>query len=488
MSNRVLIKRGLSTNLDRAGVVAGELKYATDTNKLYIGTGSENVEIGGSRVIEVDYEDELPALSESLLGRIYYVRDSHSYYYVRGINAVYTYTAYYCMPNNELETNLSYEFQYITPEDKVYRLNIVSTGYNFIKEATQDPGAKGRFADGTYIVCTSSRKLFIADSTTESGYRELTNFTYSYYTRMNGSNAVAGNYFFCNSYDQIYYISSVSWDEFDEVIRADSRPNAEKRYAGKYYYVPNYIYYIYASTPEELSWEQFKTDVDFNKLKAEIQSLLSGRLEVVEYQYYEPTACEEAMGKLYMWKEYGQYKVCVKGSTVVNTIATATQVESSGSSGDSGSGGLSGLIPIGLNYDEYMEGTIASRPQAGYGCICYYATDENKYYISTSSSGGFITEYWMEVEMKQQTYKPTADQTEGYYKVVSGNTTTIYQVVTYYSWVDIAEDQHPNVSAQKVSGTWGYDMFRLTNFMFDYEEKSLSSMNTGYIYGVIEDA
>lgn len=148
MSNRVLIKRGLSTNLSNAGVVAGELKYATDTNKLYIGTGTENIEIGGSRVIEIDYEDELPELSETLLGNIYYVRDTHSYYYVRGINGVYTFSSYYCKPNDTLETNLSYEFQYITPEDKVYRLNIDSIGYDFIKEATQDPGAKGRFADG----------------------------------------------------------------------------------------------------------------------------------------------------------------------------------------------------------------------------------------------------------------------------------------------------------------------------------------------------
>ena len=82
----------------------------------------------------------------------------------------------------------------------------------------------------------------------------------------------------------------------------------------------------------------------------------------------------------------------------------------------------------------------------------------------------------------------SSSSAEGYYKVVSGNTTTIYRVVTYYSWVNIVEDQHPNVSAQKVAGTWGYDMFRLTNFMFDYEEKDISSMNTGYIYGVIEDA
>lgn len=47
MANRVLIKRGLSTNLSNAGVVDGELKYATDENKLYIGNGVENIAIGG---------------------------------------------------------------------------------------------------------------------------------------------------------------------------------------------------------------------------------------------------------------------------------------------------------------------------------------------------------------------------------------------------------------------------------------------------------
>lgn len=489
MSNRVLIKRGLSSNLNNAGVVAGELKYATDTNKLYIGTGTENIEIGGgsSRVIEIEYEDELPELSETLLGRIYYVRNTHKYYYVRGINGEYNFSAYYCKPNSQLETNISYEYQYVTPEDKVYKLNIDSTGYDFIKEATQDPGAKGRFADGTYIICTSSRKLFIADSTTESGYRELTNLTYSYYTRMNGSNAVAGNYFFCNSYNQIYYINSVSWNEFSEVIRAESRPNVEKRYAGKYYFVPNYIYYIYATTPEVLSWEQLKTDVDLRNLKTEIEYLLSGRLEVVEYSYQQPEACEEALGKLYMWKQYGEYKICVPGDTVVATIATVTQEESSGSTG-SDDGGLDILMPIGGNYKQYIEGTYANRPEAGYGCNCYYATDQNKYYISMSTSGGYMTYYWAEVEMKMQSYKPTTDQTKGYYKVVSGNTTTIYQVVTYYHWVDLAQDQHPLVSCQKVSGQWGYDNFRFNRLQLEYTEKDLSSMESGYIYGVIEDA
>ena len=46
MSNRVLIKRGLSTNLSNAGVVDGELKYATDKNNLFIGNGTSNIEIG----------------------------------------------------------------------------------------------------------------------------------------------------------------------------------------------------------------------------------------------------------------------------------------------------------------------------------------------------------------------------------------------------------------------------------------------------------
>ena len=48
MSNRILIKRGLSANLNNAGVVDGELKYATDENALYIGDGQQNIKIAGS--------------------------------------------------------------------------------------------------------------------------------------------------------------------------------------------------------------------------------------------------------------------------------------------------------------------------------------------------------------------------------------------------------------------------------------------------------
>ena len=47
MSIKILVKRGHEADLASAGVAAGELKFTTDTKKLYIGTGSENVQIGG---------------------------------------------------------------------------------------------------------------------------------------------------------------------------------------------------------------------------------------------------------------------------------------------------------------------------------------------------------------------------------------------------------------------------------------------------------
>ena len=47
MSIKILVKRGLEADLASAGVAAGELKFTTDTKKLFIGTGSENIQIGG---------------------------------------------------------------------------------------------------------------------------------------------------------------------------------------------------------------------------------------------------------------------------------------------------------------------------------------------------------------------------------------------------------------------------------------------------------
>lgn len=491
MSNRVLIKRGLSTNLSNAGVVAGELKYATDTNKLYIGTGTENIEIGagGNNIIEIDYLDELPTVSPSLLGKIYYVRDNHCYYYVRGINAKYNFLADYCPVNEELNQKISYKYQYISGEDKVYKVDISKRGYDYVKVTTSTPGSKGAYPDNTLILCqisTVSGKLYYANSLAESGYVELTNFTYSYYTRENASNTVAGNFFFCNSYDQIYYIDSITWSEI-EVERVSTRPPVEKRYANKYYYIPNYIYYYYAEVEEELSWEQLKTDVDLAKLKSEMLALLNNKFDYIEYSYQLPNASAETMGKLYVWKEYSYYYITKKNGTFVNKIAETDITEPTEEIEviDFGGTSFEMVNPI---YKEYMEGLFSNRPNVNAGCKCYYATDQNKYYVLSASTGGLYTLNWREVEMTVQSYRPDTGSKDGYYKVASGNIVTIYQVVTEYSWFDISEDQHPDIYAQRVSGTIGYDAFKFQRFNFDYEEKSLSSMNTGYIYGVIEDA
>ena len=48
MTNTIKIKRGQKNNLSTAGVVDGELKYTKDTKELFIGTGSENIKIGGN--------------------------------------------------------------------------------------------------------------------------------------------------------------------------------------------------------------------------------------------------------------------------------------------------------------------------------------------------------------------------------------------------------------------------------------------------------
>ena len=97
----------------------------------------------------------------------------------------------------------------------------------------------------------------------------------------------------------------------------------------------------------------------------------------------KPTACAEAMGKLFVWKEQGYYQICFRGSTEVVTIATVTKEEttSSGLSSSSGSSGddeeiVIDIDPIGANEEPYMEGLLADRPDAGFGgCNCYYATD-----------------------------------------------------------------------------------------------------------------
>ena len=74
MAIKILVKRGLEADLLNAGVAAGELKFTTDTKKLYIGTGSENIRVGGDGAgtwggIGGDIEDQAD-LQQALGGKV----------------------------------------------------------------------------------------------------------------------------------------------------------------------------------------------------------------------------------------------------------------------------------------------------------------------------------------------------------------------------------------------------------------------------------
>ena len=78
MAIKILVKRGLEADLANAGVAAGELKFTTDTKKLFIGTGSENVQIAGDGTgtwgsIGGDIEDQAD-LQAALGGKVPTIR------------------------------------------------------------------------------------------------------------------------------------------------------------------------------------------------------------------------------------------------------------------------------------------------------------------------------------------------------------------------------------------------------------------------------
>lgn len=45
MANTILLKRGLSTNINSVVLAVGELAITTDTNELYVGTSNGNVKL-----------------------------------------------------------------------------------------------------------------------------------------------------------------------------------------------------------------------------------------------------------------------------------------------------------------------------------------------------------------------------------------------------------------------------------------------------------
>ena len=90
----------------------------------------------------------------------------------------------------------------------------------------------------------------------------------------------------------------------------------------------------------------------------------------------------------------------------------------------------------------YQEGPIASRPnpESINICICYYATDENKYYIKLSTN--LLTYYWKEISMNELTRVPTKSDAAGWYKSTVDSVISIYEV--YYKYSKITLNDIPN--------------------------------------------
>lgn len=62
MNKTIKIKRGLKANLPAAGVVAGELKFTTDTKELFIGDGTDNILINKDVYTKTEVETAIAAL------------------------------------------------------------------------------------------------------------------------------------------------------------------------------------------------------------------------------------------------------------------------------------------------------------------------------------------------------------------------------------------------------------------------------------------
>ena len=68
MANTILLKRGLSTNINSTVLTVGELAITTDTHELYVGTSSGNVKL----LDLVDYytKDSVDALLDDKVDKV----------------------------------------------------------------------------------------------------------------------------------------------------------------------------------------------------------------------------------------------------------------------------------------------------------------------------------------------------------------------------------------------------------------------------------
>ena len=492
MSNVIKIKRGLSSNLAHSGNTPGELKFTTDTKKLYISNGTDNIPI--SDITTIERYIDLPSPSADNIYNIYYVKDKASYYYVRyvGGEILYTYHSIRDCDTFDIDCNYTY-IQHALDTDKYYKGERHADEVSFEKE-TGHLTPTGTYEGVKLVFCYVSDSSFKLWMSINGDFTELTNIG-KYYSISSLSSFSNNMYYYLTSTKNIVYFEHNNWTEIEIIDYPDtSNPPATIYYVGKWYKIngSSNLRYCKLNTEGEYKYEQFKTDVDLEEFRDEINTLLAGKMTFVEYNGWDaPTATADNMGKMFYYAYDSTYKILKHNSNTVELFLDYTpeeETEEEEEEFDDPFGGSDGDDAI------YQEGLLADRPNLNSwssptNCKCYYATDQDKYYIATQGSGGLLNYYWEEVTMTIRTSAPYASLDPGWYKVgtIAGGNVKIYQVKENYEWIEL-QKLRPTIAVQQASGGYDYDNFNFYEFYLRYDEVSVDYMQDGYIYGVIEDA
>lgn len=375
-------------------------------------------------IVKLKHESELGEPTIEKKRTLFYCEDSEKYFYVRHINGEYKFNYHGLYENPTFNVDSYYQYyQRALDTGKYYKgrreLDDVDS---VLEEGVTFP--IGTYPDFTYVLCHTDevQKLYVADASVAGGFREITNFEFLTFTNPSLDGLTNDTYYYgyTSTVKKLMYFEHTRWEETEVITLDQDEPPAFTYYnTGKSYKINNLANVLDMVTvkPDILAWENMQTKYDIELVKKIIDANLDTRVvrqELSPYGYTEPL--EEMMGDLWFDKENSRYQLVMRTKIDGRTVAS-------------------------LNEGTFQSGVIADRPSAQMiGCNCYYATDENKYYVRRTTTGGFISYYWAEVSVKNVTSTPSKYLSNiGFYKITGSEDTTIYQVYGVYEWLDLAE-------------------------------------------------
>ena len=375
-------------------------------------------------IVKLEHESDLGEPTLEKKRTLFYCGDSEKYFYVRHINGSYRFNYYglYVNPTFNVDSYYQY-YQKALDTGKYYKgSRSLEDLDSEIEEGVTFP--TGTYPEFTYVLCHTDavQKLYVVDSSVEGGFREITNFEFLTFTNPSLDGLTNDTYYFgyTSSVKKLMYFEHTDWEETEVIELNQDEPPAFTYYnTGKCYKInsSNNLMEMITVTPDILAWEPMQTKYDIEQVKKIIEANINTRVvrqELSPYGYTEPK--EDMMGDLWFDKENSRYQLVMRKSIQGQTLAS-------------------------LNAGTFQSGLKADMPDAQFGnCSCYFATDENKYYVRMTSSGGFLVVYWGEVSVKEVTSTPSAYLSNiGYYKITNSTDTTIYRIYGIYEWLDLAE-------------------------------------------------